>query len=280
MTDLQTRVPVAQDEDEYWPFSDEEMDVPLSPFHVDLADYLKDVLRELYRQEEWYIGKELAIYGPNRRKNPLSPDVAVFIGVRVQKPYTFSSWYIGDTNLPPRVVFEIASEKTQDEDFNKLPHYAAWGIEEVYIYDPGIPRVWKRRQERLKGYRVQNGAMVEQQPDARGRIWSVALESWLVPNEELLLLTDADGNIRLSRGEVAETQAVAARERELVAQARELVAREREEAERTTREAEQRARKQAEAQLVAECAAREQAQVQIEAYRALLREKGINPDTL
>ena len=270
MTDLQSRArildhhthdqDIIDQEHEYWPFSDEEMDVPLSPFHVDLADYLKAVLSYMYRADGWFISKELAVYGPRRRKNSLTPDVAVFIGVRVQKPYTFSSWYINADNPPPRVVFEVASEKTKDEDFNKLPHYAAWGIEEVYIYDASIPRVWPRRlPERLKGYRVENGTMVEQQPDADGRIWSVALDSWLVPDGTLLLLADAKSNIRLTEGAVAEERALAAQEQALIAQER--------------ADAEALARQQAEAQARA-------MQAQIEAYKVLLRAQGIDPDAL
>ena len=243
MTDLFTRAPIIKNDD--WPFSDDEDDMPRSPFHIDLAEYLKAILTKMYRAESWFVSRELAVYGPNQRNHQLSPDVAVFIGTRVPKPYTFSSWYIGEKgNLPPRVVFEIASPRTWKEDFDKLPHYATWGIEEVYIYDPGIPRVWPRNYtERLHGYRVQDGLMVEQPQDSQGRVWSVALESGLIPAETLLMLADTDGKLRLSEGEATEERANAAQEQ-------------------------------------AETEARQEAEARLEKYRALLRANGIDPDSV
>ena len=282
MTDLFSRTTTRTDE---WPFSDEEDDMPLAPNYTLLADYLKNVFAYMYRVEKWFIASELAIYGPNRRVNPLAPDVAVFVGVPQQENYAFTSWYIGEGgNPPPRVVFEFASAKTWEEDFNKLPHYAAWGVAEVYIYELGNPRVWPRRMpEQLHGYHNEDGAMVEQQPDADRRIWSAALDSWLVPDGTKVRLTDKDGNRRLTDVEVrqqAEAEAQAERKGRLAeAKARRAA--------QKAREAEVQARQQAEAQAQAERAARAQAEAQAQTERqayadlmAKLRAKDINPDSL
>jgi len=48
------------------------------------------------------------------------------------------------------------------------------------------------------------------EPDEEGRLWSAALESWLVPDEDLLRLYDAAGALHLTPDEAAAAQAEAA----------------------------------------------------------------------
>jgi hypothetical protein len=66
-------------------------------------------------------------------------------------------------------------------------------------------------QNRLRGWRLDDGRMVEMAPDDQGRLWSAELASWLVSDEDYLRLYDAAGQPRPTAGEAA--LASAARER-------------------------------------------------------------------
>lgn len=70
---------------------------------------------------------------------------------------------------------------------------------------------------RLRGWRLTEGALVEQAPDEQGRLWSSELESYLVADGALLRLTDRDGQLRLTEGEAerAAKEAAWAKLREL-----------------------------------------------------------------
>jgi hypothetical protein len=79
------------------------------------------------------------------------------------------------------------------------------GVQEYVVYDPNEPRCWDDK-PRLRGWRLNpdTGTLDERVPDERGRLWSVHLDSWLVPDGPYLRLADRYGNMRLT-GE--ETQA-------------------------------------------------------------------------
>lgn len=229
-----------------------------------MVRYLVQVLEWLYRVEGWFIAADLNLYRTrSRMEYPVAPDVAVFHGVVVAPTQLrkLRSWKQYEPNRPPpTVVFEVALDTTWESDLHEKPaKYAALGVQEYYAYDPNEPGYFPPTNGRLRAWRLHEGLMVEHTPDAQGRFWSEALQSFLTPDGGSLRLEDADGVLRLTQAE----------------------------AERAAKEAERAARAQAESCAATERAAKEVEQAAKEAERAAkevawakLRELGIDPTTL
>jgi|SRR5216684_2806673 len=187
-------------------------------FHASLSRYLMQVLEWLYRGQTCAIYENLNFYQTqNPREYPLAPDIALIKGAEARH---LRSWKIGKTGPAPQVVFEIASEETWKKDVEEKPlKYALMGVEEYYFYDPDESATpgWKHSPQRLMGWHYQKprGAITEMTPDAQGRLWSPHLESFLVPEGELLRLYDRNGHLRLTQAETetrrAENEAEARR---------------------------------------------------------------------
>lgn len=185
-----------------------------------LIFYLLQVLHRRYHTEGWFVINDLNIYrSKQRNEHPLAPDVAVFKGVVVpnRAARTFRSWRLYEPERPaPHVVFEICSDSTWQDDVQEKPaKYAALGVEEYVAYDPNDPPYVANAQGRLRGWRLVDGIMVEQERDAQGRWWSAELDSYLVPDGAFLRLADRGGQRRLTQAEaeyVAREAAEAAKE--------------------------------------------------------------------
>ncbi len=189
--------------------------------------YLLNILRWLYQAEGWFVVSNLNIYLRRRaHEYPLAPDVAVFKGIHIPNPgdRKLRSWRLYEAGrTPPQVVFEISSKETWREDLQDKPaKYAAIGVREYYAYDPNDPPYWPPARGRLRGWKLEDGAMVEQPTDARGWLWSAELASWLAPDGALLRLYDQEGQLRLTEGEAER----AAKEAERAAKEAERAAKE------------------------------------------------------
>jgi Uma2 family endonuclease len=176
-----------------------------------LIFYLLKVLTWLYRAEGWLVVSNLNIYRERRRDEyPLAPDVAVFKGVVLPSTNsrTLRSWRLYEPGRPPpQVVFEISSDDTWKDDLREKPaKYAALGVQEYYAYDPNDPPYWPKRMGRLRGWQLVDGIMVERALDGQGRLWSVELASWLVPDGAMLRLHDVADQRRLTGEEAAEAE--------------------------------------------------------------------------
>lgn len=241
-------------------------------WHVSLIDYLKAVLDWLFRDQVCSIYENLNFYQTlNYREYPLAPDLAVIKGVPFEH---VRSWTVGRTGPAPQVVFEILSGETWQKDVSEKPwKYARMEVQEYFAYDPNKHPISRATARRLFGWKLdaRRGEMVEMIVDARGWMWSEQLESWLVPDGELLRLYDREHRLRLT-----ETQAEALLKEQAVERAEELAEQAREEADRVAeamRRAEEEARRAAEAIKRAE----EEARLR-QALAEKLRSLGINPD--
>jgi hypothetical protein len=100
---------------------------------------------------------------------------------------------------------------------DKPDAYERMGIWEYYAYDPNQPPLplSRRRGQRLFGWQRdrQAGVLHAILPDEYGRIWSPFLHGYLMPDGELLSLTDRFGNPRLIQGEAEKKRADAAIQR-------------------------------------------------------------------
>ena len=181
-----------------------------------LLTYLGAVLAHLYRETGWFVARNLSFYHAAVRNGQhlISPDIAVFVGLALPpaEQRRVTSWEMrpskGQLARPaPTVVFEVSSGSTWKTDIvggeaSKPWLYDQMGVQEYVAYDPNDPPVWRTSQRqrlgrRLLGWRYDAGGRpVALEPDAQGRLWSAALESWLVPDEDLLRLYDATGGAR------------------------------------------------------------------------------------
>ena len=205
-----------------------------------LLTYLSAVLAHLYRETGWFVARNLSFYHPAVRnsQNLISPDIAVFVGLTLPpaEQRRVTSWEMrpghGQRVRPaPTVVFEVSSGSTWKTDIvvgeaSKPWLYDQMGVQEYVAYDPNDPPVWRTSQRqrlgrRLLGWRYDAaGRPVALEPDAAGRLWSAALASWLVPDEELLRLYDATGTLRLTPDEAAAAQAQSERRARLQSEQR------------------------------------------------------------
>ncbi|MBV9690256.1 MAG: Uma2 family endonuclease [Ktedonobacteraceae bacterium] len=174
--------------------------------HSTLVYYLRGVLSMLFAGQRSRLYYNLNFYQTAYRKEyPVAPDIAVIKGVEVGR---VRSWRVGKTGPAPHVVIEIASEETWSIDLQEKPiKYAAMGVEEYFAYDPNEP-VLRRDGRRLFGWRLDRASrsMHALPLDSEGRLWSMHLESFLVPDDADLRLYDSTEHLRLTQDEAQALQ--------------------------------------------------------------------------
>lgn len=188
--------------------------------HNDLKRYLIEILLWYYRAQKCTVYDEFHFYETQETmEEPLYPDIAVIKEYLHQEGT--SNYELGVTGPTPSLIIELILKKTRAMDVQvdrKPARYANWGVKEYFAYDPR-PRKRKHKMPRLWGWRLDTYTKINiaLEPDELGRIWSEQLDSWLVPDGEMLRLYDKDGNIRLTRAEYATQRAerLAERLREL-----------------------------------------------------------------
>jgi len=190
--------------------------------HAALVHYLMEVLTWLFRGQTCAIYENLNFYQTvNPAEYPLAPDIALLKQVDFQH---LRSWKVSKTGLAPQVVFEIASEETWKKDLDEKPlRYAQMGVEEYFAYDPNEPPLRRRSVPRLYGWHLSPGTGKPQMQTVpggpQGRLWSPHLDSFLVPDGELLRLYDRQGHLRLTQAEdEAEARRAETRRAEVLAE--------------------------------------------------------------
>jgi Uma2 family endonuclease len=237
---------------DFFPFFQEE-DMPETIPHAKLIHYLIEVLAWLFHESLCTICENFAFFPPPEHPGPpVAPDIAVIKGVPLQP---FSSWQVDVTGPAPQVVFEILSKETWSKDLAEKPAlYGSLGVREYFVYDPNVPPLSSVTARRLFGW--QFNSVLQQMMAlpllANGSLWSRELDSFLLPDQDMLRLYDRDWHRRLTEAEARAQQV------EAEAAARQV--------------AERQARMEAEARLAAE----RRAQVLAEKLRSL----GIDPDPL
>lgn len=283
-------------------YGEDEEELSETIFH-DVSIYtLMSILKALFKKLEVGVVGNTRVYAKGKTTDPLAPDIIVVDGyVPETVPATEpGSYYISESNPPPRVVFEMTSDETWANDVKlpeevlpservtpngnphrvrpKQPRYEAMGIKEYFVFDPHVPTVWTRRwkqENRLMGWRLNADGKYERIPkNEDGWMWSEQLEHWLVVNGRFLELYDINRDRFLKDSERAEIERQKAErlEREKEAERRAK------EAERREKEAERRAKEaieQKNEQLERENAA---AQQRVEQLAEKLRKLGIDPD--
>jgi len=179
-------------------------------FHYDLINYLAQVLRWLFREHLCSIHKNLNFYQTDDSgERPLVPDLAVIKGIPRRR---MRSRRINRSNPAPQVVFEALSTETWKKDLAEKPvRYTLMGVQEYFAYDPHEPPLASGTTQRLFGWRrdERTGQLSPLRMRRDGRLWSVQLDSWLVPDGVFLRLYDREGNLRLTEAEAMAQQAEA-----------------------------------------------------------------------
>ena len=170
--------------------------------HAALVRYLVGVLQWLFRKQRCAIHENLNFYQTsNPEERPVAPDIAVIKGVPFRH---LRSWRVGKTGSAPQVVFEIASGETWNKDLDEKPiKYALMGVEEYFAYDPNEPVLSRSAGRRLFGWQLDRSrqAMQAMPIGPSGELWSLHLDSFLMPDGEYLRLYDRNGGLRLTEAE-------------------------------------------------------------------------------
>lgn len=210
-----------------------------SDIHIEALIALRFALRTFFRERaDAYVGANMFLYYEegNPRK-VVAPDVFVVLGVPKHKRRVYKVWEEGQA---PRVIFEITSESTRNEDLReKRGLYEDLGVQEYFLFDP----LGEYLKPRLKGFRLEDGFYT---PLSGEVLPSAALGLEFRADGEHLRVHDPVRGIDLLYPDEQETARQVAEERALL----ETLRAERE-AERAEREAE-RAEREAAARLEAE----------------------------
>src|SRR6266568_4511914 len=179
--------------------------------HSTLVRYVMEVLTLFFEGQVCAVYENLNFYQTDYYKEePLAPDIAVIKGVTFRRT---RSWRVGKSGPAPQVVFEIASKETWQKDLQEKPSsYAQMGVQEYFAYDPNEPPLLRRPTRRLRGWRLEPLTQHMQELSVRpdGRLWSIHLESFLVPDGSYLRLEDQYGQRYLTRAEAEARRAEAA----------------------------------------------------------------------
>jgi Uma2 family endonuclease len=217
---MQKRVEDEVHSDDFLPVEEEA--VPETVLHAELIEYLVAVLKWLFRSHVCTVCRNLAFFPPPElHEPPVAPDIAVIKGIPRQP---LSSWRVGTTGPAPQVVFEILSAETWKKDVQEKPvAYAQLGVHEYFAYDPNLIPLAGPTAQRLFGWRLDpvSGSMVPLILPPDGSLWSRELDSFLVPDEQMLRLYDGDHQLRLTEAE-AEAQRAEAEARRAHALAEKL----------------------------------------------------------
>ncbi|HZT99592.1 MAG TPA: Uma2 family endonuclease [Ktedonobacteraceae bacterium] len=161
------------------------------------------VLKWLFRDSLCAICENFAFLPPLEQPGPsVAPDIAVIKAVALRPELT--TWRVQTTGPAPYVVLEILSAETWKKDLEEKPDiYARLGVHEYFAYDPTPSPLAPATRGRLFGWQRDPlwGRMTALLPNADGSFWSEELDSFLVPDKQLLRLADRQRQRRLTQAE-------------------------------------------------------------------------------
>jgi len=217
--------------------------------HFELILWLKENIELLFANEpNVFVAGDLLWY-PVEGNNTLrqAPDAMAAFGRPKGYRGSYQQWL--ENNIPPQVVFEIWSPGNRlTKMANKFEFYDRYGVEEYYLYKPDSLDLtgWIRRESRLE--------VIEE------------IQGWVSPRLGVRFeLTEEELQIYRPDGEPFITYLELAQQREQERQRAEQAEARAEQAETIVEQERQRA---------------EQAESQLQALRALLQERGIDPTQL
>jgi Uma2 family endonuclease len=139
----------------FYPISDGEP-VAESFDHLYAIFLILEVLKQyLEGRRATVLGDQFLYYEEDQPESRIAPDVMVIFDV---EPGGRDSYKIWEEGAVPKVVFEITSPSTKNEDKKRKKNlYEKIGIEEYWLFDP--KGQWIKTQ--LLGYRLKDGVYEE-----------------------------------------------------------------------------------------------------------------------
>jgi Uma2 family endonuclease len=173
--------------------------------HLDEIVYLREALQEHFRKvPDVYVGCDMCFYYvPRQPRFFVAPDLFVVFGVpklrNGEKRRTYKLWEEGQA---PRMVIEVTSDSTQDEDLQtKKALYEGIGVQEYFLHDPLDDYL----DPKLQGFQLGAGRYERMEPREDGSLISRTTALILKPEKAGLRLIDlASGRPLLSYKEVME----------------------------------------------------------------------------
>jgi Uma2 family endonuclease len=184
-----TAIPLQRD-DVYYPESDGR---PLAEteVHLDEIVYLREALQERFREvPDVYVGCDMCFYYvPGQPRFFVAPDLFLVFGVpklrNGEKRRVYKLWEEGQA---PRMVIEVTSDSTQDEDLEtKKNLYERIGVQEYFLHDP----LGDYLDPKLQGFQLITGRYERMEPREDGSLISRSTGLLLKPENEGLQLLDA-----------------------------------------------------------------------------------------
>lgn len=129
-----------------------------------------------------------------------APDISFFESIHGDWNKSKGTLYVVRTGAIVRLLMEVASPSTRDNDFGpKLKEYFRVSVPTYIIVD--LPDEGDDGPIALYGYRAGAHEFELMQPDERGRLWLAAVELWLGVDGHEVYFEDAAGNRLRDHGE-------------------------------------------------------------------------------
>jgi Uma2 family endonuclease len=168
----------------------EEYGTPMgeTDFHANALILLREALEDHFvASADVYVASNLSLlHLEGELRVHRDPDVLVAKGVARRPRRSFRIW---DEPAAPCTLFEIASERTWQEDLLLKPHvYAGMGVAEYFLFDPEGAYLAPV----LQGLRLSRRKITHMRPARDGSLASKELGLRLLPEGRMLRLIDAN----------------------------------------------------------------------------------------
>jgi Uma2 family endonuclease len=190
---IPTKIEHEVESEPYYPSGDGEP-MAETPIHVLAIMLLFEALQDFFRgRPDVYIGSNMFWYWEKGNAAARrAPDVMVIPGVGRADRRSFFSWR--ENGAVPAVIFEVASEKTWQENLEEKRHeYERLGVKEYFVFDPEAIYV----RPPLRGFRLAKGAYRAVKAATDGRLTSKQLGLHLAAEGRMLRLSDARSGERV-----------------------------------------------------------------------------------
>jgi len=146
--------------------------------HDDDLNYLKDVFKSrLGDDSHAAVVSDCRVDWNLADVRPLAPDIAVFLGVKLRRPWVTLD--VAAEGVKPAMVVEVTSPDTRSNDLDIKVDYYHRARVPLYVIADALQDDGEERHLRLIGYRYTARQYQKIVPDARGWLWLEPVRLWL-----------------------------------------------------------------------------------------------------
>jgi len=167
------RVPLTLDDVVHPQFGDVHV---LSDAHDDDCSYMKDVLKDRYRDDaSVVVFSDCGIFWDKPGLRRHSPDLALIFGVKRRKGW--KTFHVKTEKVRPALIIEVTSPRTRVNDVETKLHEYAWAGVPYYVIADAAEG--KNRRLTLRSYRLEGETYRDVGLDEEGRAWLEPVGLWL-----------------------------------------------------------------------------------------------------